>query len=144
MDELCYEKTHVYRSRSARSAWIEIKELPVNRAFADGRAPLGARGLKSDAPHAHTTSCGRAPLGARGLKLITRACSQNCMSSGRAPLGARGLKCYCGICRTHQSRRRAPLGARGLKLPGLTTTTSQSRSSRSARSAWIEIFIIIR
>ena len=57
-----------------------------------GRAPYGARGLKSQCLFGQGKGLkGRAPYGARGLKSCAIA-QQTVAAGGRAPYGARGLK----------------------------------------------------
>ena len=57
-----------------------------------GRAPHGARGLKSFSKDLSVSLSGRAPHGARGLKLVNQ-CAASIGQVRRAPHGARGLKC---------------------------------------------------
>ena len=56
-------------SRPARGAWIEIALGNLKSLLVGGRAPQGARGLKSgNKCHIQQVHFGRAPQGARGLK----------------------------------------------------------------------------
>ena len=124
-----------------------------------GRAPQGARGLKSISIAAMFKASCRAPQGARGLKLSSYSLSLlHCY--GRAPQGARGLKYFRSGSRTYEGRRsrpargawveilsawsrlrpasgRAPQGARGLKSrPDAPLVIA--KPSRPARGAWVE------
>jgi len=64
------------------------------------------------------------------------------MVESRAPLGARGLKSTLVNIDETFEQGRAPLGARGLKSH-FPAFFNYFPKSRSARSAWIEIFIPI-
>ena len=125
-----------------------------------GRAPQGARGLKSqpscvvpltlesrpargawvEISSAHASAqahARRAPQGARGLK-FSFYCGSHLMT-GRAPQGARGLKLFRCCYDETTVARRAPQGARGLKSLLLLCCPRSVSSSRPARGAWVEI-----
>ena len=84
----------------------------------------------------HGLHGGRAPQGARGLKskkLNGKRRQKYC----RAPQGARGLKFFAGFQQLVHGRR-APQGARGLKSKN-TAYPLNTSVSRPARGAWVEI-----
>ena len=126
-----------------------------------GRAPQGARGLKSRLlrciPTRHAlsrpargawieirkrstttaTSGSRAPQGAHGLKGMA------CMAAGCYPLPRPARGAWIEITVTVTTRDfgagRAPQGARGLKYGGNPGRLLRAPQSRPARGAWIEM-----
>ena len=87
--------------------------------------------MKYHSAHAVSYPAGRAPHGARGLKSITGI--SGCITwKSRAPHGARGLKYDC-----HGSGAdvvgRAPHGARGLKCEGTVTDEDGNVAPRTGR-----------
>ena len=59
-------------SRPVWGAWIEINFAVDKLLTVSGRAPYGARGLKSQVPVGLRVELSRAPYGARGLKCCCR------------------------------------------------------------------------
>ena len=101
----------------------------------DGRAPHGARGLKSFLAFSGAESCSSRPARGAWIEIADLTEARHGAASrpargawieipwdfpvayktgGRAPHGARGLKC-CRRIGKRDSSRRAPHGARGLK-----------------------------
>ena len=78
-------------SRPVWGAWIEINFAVDKLLTVSGRAPYGARGLKSQVPVGLRVELSRAPYGARGLKYRIRKGPRRKVWR-RAPYGARGLK----------------------------------------------------
>ena len=102
----------------------------------NGRAPQGARGLKSVVIKTWIDSDGSRP--ARGAWVeIYRGHGRGHHGGGRAPQGARGLKSMYSYFNPNPNGR-APQGARGLKY-STPHYMAESRPSRPARGAWVEI-----
>ena len=81
---------------------------------------------------------GRAPRGARGLKSMTGAIPV--VAYGRAPRGARGLKFLELVYRRLRALRRAPRGARGLKFLDVLSLLVHFQSCPS-RGTWLIVIV---
>ena len=79
------------QSCPSRGTWIEIFPGLQIALHALGRAPRGARGLKSGHGRKVKIRASRAPRGARGLKFNELKAEEE-DTGCRAPRGARGLK----------------------------------------------------
>ena len=123
-------------SRPARGAWVEISKTPQLPLSHPGRAPQGARGLKSAPLGSVTRIISRAPQGARGLKFCSR--EGRLVTFSRAPQGARGLKSLQAAALLGVAESRPARGAWVEIRPTILATASSS-SSRPARGAWVEI-----
>ena len=97
-------------SRPTRGAWIEMCIRPTLSPSILGRAPHGARGLKSACPYDRKDTARRAPHGARGLKSLEHDATQplprseprpkadapDCKCSPGRPISKEGMLCRKG------------------------------------------------
>ena len=153
------DRIRFFASCPSRGTWIEMLMSRRPGIGGDGRAPRGARGLKSMKESlSGTADSSRAPRGARGLKFLFSAVGkdtlESCPSRGtwiemtscarqlrrRPSCPSRGTWieiCRAG-CRAGATQGRAPRGARGLKfLP--YELLHLAGASCPSRGTWIEI-----
>ena len=124
------------RSRPTRGAWIEISRSQIKTSRKRGRAPHGARGLKSERDGLRQgDGGGRAPHGARGLKY--RLYCSSCSAAESRPTRGAWIE-MAHYCLDEGNIGRAPHGARGLKSRGLHSKAPYLWS-RPTRGAWIEM-----